>query len=496
MSVNEDDGRCVGADVGAMGEPSCGSNNVVPSQIINVISLMNEFGGADVRGHLASRVIYPIYGEDTLKIIDELRCHLIPQFKQGHLNCISARVQQSEEVLKKLLTKSVDIFPFVNADVSMSYCEVYDIIDNIAASEYWTVHTSKSCSHSVSQLGTSEIKHQANKWQGSPDEVDKKPKRRVKIEDVIVLSSDESTSSLSSQCSTSSDSDNGDTVVHPRRRKQHNREVVTPPMFRMDGKNNLGDFLYTYEQYFARKYSGSEYDKSQLLANFLEGDLLNVYHVKGGRKLKYGHMKKELVKWYTKQKVGGKSYWKTQLEVAFPEDEEKYDIYAMRLLELGELAYGPAKRQAAKHVRNRFLATINPKAAEKILDAEEMLKVTGSGSKFDMAQIMELATKYQKKLLRVSSVQFSRPLATTVPLAARAPEPRIYDTVKHEPSQTSSSKANVVCHFCKRRGHMQKDCWRKTKSCLICGEEHFIKDCPKFDPQHKGRSEPDAATLN
>ena len=168
----------------------------------------------------------------------------------------------------------------------------------------------------------------------------------------------------------------------------------------------------------------------------------------------------------------------------------------MRLIELGELAYGPAKRQGAKQVRKRFLDTINPRVTEKILDAEEIRKMASDKSKFDFSELMELASKYQKKMLGVSSIHYSRPLAKPCDKVQNIQESEEGVSITDKVIYNKSSMSKVRCHFCNKMGHMQKDCWRKTKSCLICGKDHLMNQCPKYDPRYKSVSEDDATTLN
>lgn len=38
----------------------------------------------------------------------------------------------------------------------------------------------------------------------------------------------------------------------------------------------------------------------------------------------------------------------------------------------------------------------------------------------------------------------------------------------------------VKCNFCKKMGHDEKNCWRKTNKCLICGSsDHRVSQCPR-----------------
>ena len=46
------------------------------------------------------------------------------------------------------------------------------------------------------------------------------------------------------------------------------------------------------------------------------------------------------------------------------------------------------------------------------------------------------------------------------------------------------SDRRAICHFCKRPGHIRKECWRASKLCLICGENNHIEKCPRYKPNY------------
>ncbi|GAV83813.1 zf-CCHC domain-containing protein [Cephalotus follicularis] len=46
-----------------------------------------------------------------------------------------------------------------------------------------------------------------------------------------------------------------------------------------------------------------------------------------------------------------------------------------------------------------------------------------------------------------------------------------------------SNVGTGACYHCGRKGHLQKDCWKKNGLCLRCGTpDHAVKDCPKSPP--------------
>jgi hypothetical protein len=173
-----------------------------------------------------------------------------------------------------------------------------------------------------------------------------KAKKVLKVEEIIISSS-EPLSDSSCPEPVSSASDNSDCEDPPmpdalRRQWQRyadNCKVVTPPKFSANGKVSLKEFFTTFENYFEKKFSGTTYDQTQKLADFLDGDLLTVYHVRGGRKLKYREMKCQLLDYHKSHKVGGKRYWRQEFAKASPNFDESWDIFGLRLVELAELAY-------------------------------------------------------------------------------------------------------------------------------------------------------------
>ena len=163
-----------------------------------------------------------------------------------------------------------------------------------------------------------------------------------KVENIILSSTSSSGSSAGESSSSSSESSATSVGEHDERhtrKRKDKREVVTPPPFLMDGKQPLKGYLATYESYFSSKFRGNSYDKCQQLEVFLTGDLLNVYKVCGGRRLRYRKMKERLLDYYKKQKIGGKTYWRKQFESATPSMNESSDLFGIRLKELAEMAF-------------------------------------------------------------------------------------------------------------------------------------------------------------
>ena len=44
------------------------------------------------------------------------------------------------------------------------------------------------------------------------------------------------------------------------------------------------------------------------------------------------------------------------------------------------------------------------------------------------------------------------------------------------------------CSFCGNSNHVRRDCWRENRSRLICGGQHFRKDCPNYDHAYQANN--------
>ena len=122
--------------------------------------------------------------------------------------------------------------------------------------------------------------------------------------------------SMTDRETTSESSSSGSSNSRRRRRrrgKYSQREVVQPLAFDMNGHVSLKSFFNNYELYFSARFEGSSRDCTQELRHFLPSEMEQYYDALGGRRLKYRHMKEELLKCYKARKRGSTRCWKEQL---------------------------------------------------------------------------------------------------------------------------------------------------------------------------------------
>ena len=522
---------------------------------MKVLSLLMQMTNTRVRGDLISGQFGPNVNPDILPKIDELRWTLLPRWQPVEQQAGNHRYRDAANHLQKLLERSTDIFEPVHpskSGTSISYSEWMSFLELLSNNGYWTrVHSRERCAHeyddtiaqaSFENNGKSALKVESRQLSKVNDQVisskDKissrneirsktsiKPPeklsktRKVKVEEIVISSSDISSSSdersdsSSQECSSSSGDSRSRRRTrrhqYSRRRRDDSRTVVTPPIYEMDGKTTLKDYLASFDIYFKNKFKGNDYDKSQMLGKFLTGELLKVFEARGGRKLKYPKMKEELLTYYRKLKVGSKSYWKKQLESMAPNAEEPLDIFGMRLAEVAELAYPKDKKDCARNLRNQFLKRLPSAIVEKVLTAERIQKATSRGKTkyLPFSVIAEMAKDIQTTEPKTTKVMFtSKPLENsetdldTSPISTRSRVVR----PTHSKGRIQFSKEvveragyrspspnrlpNNVCSYCRKPGHWRRNCWREAKLCLICGQNHIITDCPKYNPSRQRSS--------
>lgn len=226
-------------------------------------------------------------------------------------------------------------------------------------------------------------------------------------------------------------------------------------------------------------------------------------------------MKKQLLDFYKKQKVGGRSYWKGELKNAVPDSEEKLDIYGMRLIELAQQAFPNSKNDSARQLRKHFLETISPHIATKIKDAERALRATtNSRNKYmqftnimQMAKELQLEDKQSKTVMWTHNPQNSQQFFSHNNSQDSHNHQQWYNNKQSHQQNGQSTYAKprsqsamreyrnsnttrdvAGCTYCKKPNHLKKDCWRASNSCLICGKNHHLEQCPRFDPNFQKRT--------
>ena len=499
---------------------------------VGIASLLQQFTNVKVRGDFLTGKFGGIPDPNLLLMIDELRCILQPRWLGGGFAANVPRCLDAVEHYQLLGSKSELVFDFgPSVHDNKSYSEWMTILTEIANDNYWVVNfPEERCNHqftrnepekevtsddkSVKTDFRQSIKVKHSKVHSSRDKSSKsdsqqsvKPKKSVKIEEIVIASQTSDSDSSTSSSSSSSDTTSSSSSSRPSRKSRSKKKVVkrlvvTPPVFEMDGKTSLVDFLSTYEDYFQKKYAGNKYDQTQVLASFLKGELLKIYEIRGGRKLKYKKMKEELVKYYKDKKIGSKSYWKKKLSEVHPESSESYDLFGMRLIEVAKLAYPNSKKESAQEVRKVFLKNLPPFIVAKMTDAERASKAaTGHNKHLPLKSLMDMAKDLQSEGAKPKTVMWtstmdqpneSKPNEYTKKKKNYSPPRKEYSPSARKiwSRNDRSSSRDIQCFFCRKFGHTKSECWKAAKLCLICGGKHQMEECPRYDKDYRSKSRP------
>lgn len=508
-------------------------------EVIKIQSLLQQFAHPQVRADFVNGLFDVKYDDQFLSVLDKVRWTLFPRWMGGPINANSEPHNEAADHLQRLMEDDDSDFILEEESYQVKYSDWFKTLNTIAGSDYWSqVPPESRCTHIVPPVRSTETdkvvlkKHSSNSGAsqtegGSPEKSSKdkkkktkdkskkkkkgkdksKSKKEEKIEEIIISSTDSSDSS-SSESSSSADSEESEVEEKKshHRRSRDRREVVTPPPFRMDGKITLREHLDTYESYFDNKFKGNSYDKTQQLSEFLDDELLALYKVRGGRNLKYEDMKTHLLDYYKKQKIGGKKYWRRKFEEATVESDEQWDLYGLRLMEMAELAFPSDKKECATQLRERFLKTLPPVVTSKVLDTERAMKATTDSKKkhipfkslLQIARDLQKSAKEQTKAVMLNNMQRNSTVASREFRSRRfsgsnSTQPR----QSSSEGSTSSKRPNSRgCAYCGHLGHTLQNCWKAARRCLICGDDHILTQCPKFNPSHKSRNSSNNSSNN
>ena len=111
-----------------------------------------------------------------------------------------------------------------------------------------------------------------------------------------------------------------------------------------------------------------------------------------------------------------------------------------------------------------------------------LLTWVGPKKKFKFSTIVEAA--HQMNQNRPKRIWWNTPVQSDV---SSVKNPTYWNSSKQVGNNSKTSKdrnrSTLYCTYCKRQNHDRKDCWRASNSCLICGEKHQMKECPKYNPR-------------
>ena len=526
-------------------------------EVCRLQSLLLQFIHPRVREDFVSGLLGVEGSEALLDDLDFIRRIVIPPWRGRSILTMAVQLDGTTCHLTNLMKYSSNIFDIRSSKKSAwTYSDWAKYLSELATSTYWGItdpdsicvdyitvptntadlqpikiqassKTNKDPEESMSDplstqqqlLKTSDFKHSHHNdatllrkpihKTSSPKDV---PRTRLsKIETISLSDSLTDSSETTSESSSSGSSSSSRRRRRRRRGKYSQREVVQPLAFDMNGHLSLKSFFNNYERYFSARFEGSSRDCTQELRHFLPSEMEQYYDALGGRRLKYRHMKEELLKWYKARKRGGTRYWKEQLMEAAMRTGEELRLYGMRLLEMGQKAYPQSDRECLKEVKYHFLNTVPPAFASYVRQSEQMIRVVDRERRLKWADIMKLAEDEDEQKEKTASkrqetrepprVWFSREETensqnqhyeakagketTQRRQRGSSYSSRTFSSRNSPPPAVRAAPSKPEsCQWCGRAGHSVNSCWRRRGACVLCGNlTHSKEQCPKFRPR-------------
>ena len=139
------------------------------------------------------------------------------------------------------------------------------------------------------------------------------------------------------------------------------------------------------------------------------------------------------------------------------------------------------------------------------LDWESIMRLAGAFDSENSHNRIEMGSDVEPEVTEVWAATVPQPLPTPYSRTVRFPKSTLVpsnqtsqgsfyqqdmdDSTKRSSSNQNLSERRIVpevsCFYCKRPGHLKKDCWRLNDKCLACGsDDHRISNCTRRKSLH------------
>ena len=208
-------------------------------------------------------------------------------------------------------------------------------------------------------------------------------------------------------------------------------KAIPPPKFISGGNQNMRSFFYRFEKYCNTTYAEQHEDWVYVLASYLEGQYLELYHqINNESEKDYLSVKAALLNWWDYEHQQKKEKATQDFMLARMKPGESINMFALRLEQLANRAYPGLVMRNHEMLRRNFLHCLPPVIEQRMHDY--ILNVEGTtGQKLTFDQIVRLASQHHRECVSEQSSGLIDPEVIEIA--------QVRSSVDNNPSQSRTS---------------------------------------------------------
>lgn len=257
------------------------------------------------------------------------------------------------------------------------------------------------------------------------------------------------------------------------------RALVPPPLkFSLESGQDFDGFLAEFEVYCVNLYPHVREAWSRVLMQYLEGEILTAYNNLDGGRLPYSIVKDKLRIFVSRAAVSRDKIM-TQLWATQREPGESIMNYSIRMDKLALLAQIDQSQLLYQEMKKMKIL--------EGLDVHSAARVKAAAMKDPRMTVEELIESANIDEICYKTANLS--MSTEKEKKTRK-EAKSHQGQEKEKSQVASAEIEKICTHCKRKGHLEESCYRKTGGCYYCGKAgHRANNCRKRIAKEREREE-------
>jgi hypothetical protein len=288
-----------------------------------------------------------------------------------------------------------------------------------------------------------------------------------------------------------------------------------PPMQKFDETSgqDLKKYLRRFEAYCRDNFRGDRDAWADVLQKHLQGRSHETFRSLRGIDDSYDEVRQKLIDWFDEMGEVRHERNKAVFKRARPEPNEAMHTFSNCLQRFYRIAYPSRRIDLSRSLREKYIQTI-PREFQKILKSQILSQkikeqpvtwklIQKCARHFDLEKEREgsdgddrgftVSVANVKKLKDASTQYFNMTVMQpsvdpSIRADARASVPIVTQGREHRPwyaALTHPFTFGMKCFYCKRSGHISKECRLRNNLCFICGSnERFARQCPRNNNAH------------